>query len=286
VPGFAGLTVERLRDWFAGREHARPNALAEWARLARELAGATPAVFLDYDGTLTPIAARPDLATLDEPMRATLRRLARACAVAVVSGRARPDVEALVAIPEIDYAGSHGLDIAGPRAGRGIHLPAAEQLVPAVAAAAREIRKRTAAIPGVLVEDKTYALAVHYRLVDPPLVPEVERAVDEALGRHAGLVKTGGKMVFELRPAIDWDKGRAVLWLLDTLGLERGDVRPLYIGDDVTDEDAFRSLADRGIGILVAELPRPTGARYSLQDVHEVRALLDRIAARAEREER
>jgi alpha,alpha-trehalase len=110
-------------------------------------------------------------------------------------------------------------------------------------------------------------------------VPEVERAVDEALAGRSGLVKTGGKKVFELRPAVEWDKGRAVVWLLEALDLDGPDVTPLYVGDDVTDEDAFRALHERGIGILVTELPRASAARYSLQDPREVRELLDRVAA-------
>jgi trehalose-phosphatase len=239
--------------------------------------GRTPAVFLDYDGTLTPIVDRPDQAELSPDMRQALTRLARACPVTIVSGRGRDDVEALVGIPGINYAGSHGFDVSAPGAGD-LHLEGTEELVPVVSAAADEIRRRTSRIPGVLVEDKTYAVAVHYRLVDSGLVPEVERVVDEALDSRPELRKTGGKKVFELRPVMEWDKGRAVRWLLGALDLDRADVWAIYIGDDITDEDAFRALEEDGTGILVAELPRPTAACYSLQDVVEVRELLNRIA--------
>lgn len=277
VRGFRGIDVDRLRAWFANRAHARPNALAEWPRLARAFEDGTPAVFLDYDGTLTPIVDRPEFARLPGPMRDTLQRLARAWPTTVVSGRARADVQRMVGLDGINYAGSHGFDIAGPGAGDGVRLDVAEEAVPAVAAAAREIRERTSGTPGVIVEDKTYSVAVHYRLVDEARVPEVERAVDEALENRPELRKTLRKMVFELRPAVDWDKGRAVLWLIDALGLGGPDVCPIYIGDDVTDEDAFRALGDRGAGIVVTELPRPTAARWSLQDVPEVRAFLERL---------
>jgi trehalose-phosphatase len=77
---------------------------------------------------------------------------------------------------------------------------------------------------------------------------------------------------------MDWDKGKAVLWLLEALGLDRPDILPIYVGDDTTDEDAFRALEERGLGIVVAETPRPTCARYSLLDTDEVRELLDRMA--------
>jgi trehalose-phosphatase len=102
--------------------------------------------------------------------------------------------------------------------------------------------------------------------------------VDEALRDRPALSKAGCKKVFELRPAMPWDKGRAVLWLLSELGLDTPDVVPVYVGDDETDEDAFGALENRGIGILVTELPRPTRASHSLQDVEEVGMLLERLA--------
>ena len=89
-----------------------------------------------------------------------------------------------------------------------------------------------------------------------------------------------GKKVYELLPNTDWDKGKAVLWLLEDLHLERGKVRPIYIGDDRTDEDAFRALGRRGIGILVSEEPRPSAATYSLGNPSEVERFLRELVAR------
>ena len=257
---------------------ARPNALAEWPDVARALEGRRPAVFLDYDGTLAPIADRPGRAVLSEAMRETLRRLARTWPTAVVSGRGREDVETLVGLPGLNYAGSHGFDISGPEAGGRLRLEVAEELAPVVEEVSAELGDRTRDIPGALVEDKKYSIAVHYRLVDEGRVGEVERAVDEVLTSRPRLRKSTGKKVFELRPAMEWDKGRAVLWLLEALGLDGPEVLPIYIGDDLTDEDAFRALRDVGIGVLVSERPRPTAARYSLREVDEVRELLERLA--------
>lgn len=115
---------------------------------------------------------------------------------------------------------------------------------------------------------------MHYRLVEADLVPELERMVDRVVGQHSQLSKARGKKVFEVRPKLDWDKGKALEWLLDSLDLVRGDVIPIYIGDDTTDEDAFSAIRDYGIGVVVTEAPRPTAASYALQDPDEVQIFL------------
>jgi trehalose-phosphatase len=88
-----------------------------------------------------------------------------------------------------------------------------------------------------------------------------------------------GKKVYELQPDIDWDKGKTVLWLLQILGLEQANVLPIYIGDDRTDEDAFRAIRDRGAGILVSERPRASAASYLLKDPTEVQQFLRELVA-------
>lgn len=246
-----------------------PSALERLDEIAAGAEGRRLAVFLDYDGTLTPIVARPELATMSEEMRATVRDLARLCRVAVVSGRDRADVENMVSLDSLFYVGSHGFDIAGPD-GRSVQHQHAQRFAAALQDAARELHRGLEGIGGVLIEGKKYAVAVHYRLVRRSDVPAVRDAVDAVAARHPALRKTGGKKVLELRPHMDWDKGKAVLWLLRTLDLDAPDVLPLYLGDDDTDEDAFAALRDRGIGILVADEPRPTHARYLLRDPGEV----------------
>jgi len=225
---------------------ATPQAILEAAGKRRL------AIFLDYDGTLTPIVERPEDAVLAEETRAVLRRLAQRHTVAIVSGRDLKDVRARVGIDALHYAGSHGFDIAGPGGSR-VH-EAARAAEPRLAAAADELVRDTATLPGVQVERKRFAIAVHYRRARDADRDAVQAAVDRALAHHAGLRKTGGKKVFELRPDVDWDKGRAVLWLLRALDLEAA--LPVYIGDDDTDEDAFRALGGRGIGIVVLDAPR------------------------------
>jgi len=118
---------------------------------------------------------------------------------------------------------------------------------------------------------------VHYRLADEEAIPEIEAILDDAIATDARLKKAYGKKVFEVRPDLDWDKGKALLFLLEALGLDGSDVVPFYIGDDVTDEDAFAVLRDRGIGVLVSETPRPTDATYWVQAPWEVYAFFERL---------
>ena len=272
---------------------ALPSALARFDDLAGRLATARPALFLDYDGTLTPIVARPELAVLSPATRDLLERLirqgARPMPIAILSGRGREDVAALVGLPPetgIVYAGSHGFDIAGPGFSYQVGGQVGGGLPEQVARAAEEISTRLAGIAGTLVEDKRFAVAIHYRLVADADLPAVERAVDAVAAAHPELRKSGGKKVFELRPTLDWDKGRALLWILDRLDYSDTEASgalphlPIFLGDDVTDEDAFRAVAGRGgIGVLVADEPRPTAAGYSLRDPDEVRQLLSRLTS-------
>jgi len=237
--------------------------------LLRAAGGRPLALFLDYDGTLTPIVERPEDAVLDERTRVALRLLASRHAVAVVSGRDLEDLRMRVGIDGLAYAGSHGFDIEGPGVRR------VQEASPALQAAA-ELERDTAAMPGVQVERKRFAVSLHYRRARAADVPALDAAVERALARHTGLRRTGGKKIFELRPDVDWDKGHAVLWLIEALGLQA--CLPVYIGDDLTDEDAFRALEGKGVGICVQAAPHPTAANYSLPDPAAVRELLAALA--------
>ena len=229
------------------------------------------AIFLDYDGTLTPIVSRPENAWLSESMRETLRSLAARLPVAILSGRDLDDVRGRVHVDGIVYAGSHGFDIAG--AG-GVRRELGAAYLPVLDAAEMELREALDEIPGAQLERKHFSVAAHYRNVDENDASKVALAADAVAAKHRELRKMDGKKVYELLPDIDWHKGKAVLWLLETLELERGSALPIYIGDDRTDEDAFCALEKRGVGILVGEQPQGTAARYSLNDPEEVERFL------------
>ncbi len=247
--------------------------LSDWKALYQ---GKKPAVFLDYDGCLTPIVKNPEDAVLSPEMREVLHQLAEVCRVAVVSGRDRANVANLVKLDNVYFAGSHGFDITGPDNLKTEPGGAAAAL-PALDEAEKTLLERLQKVPGALVERKKYAIAVHYRNVAEDQVAFVKQTVDNVIGQHSALKIGLGKKVFELKPNLDWHKGKAVLWLLQELKLDRPDIIPVYIGDDITDEDAFVSLRDRGITILVGEHDEQTAAQYRLESVEEVKDFLKEL---------
>lgn len=274
-------TPDSMADNGAVRGAVRPSALAQFDGFAASLGDRRIAVFLDYDGTLTPIVERPDLAVLDDSVRASIRRLAALCPVAVVSGRDLDDVARHVGLDELVYAGSHGFDIRGP----GLRTQIGTEYLTDLDTAETSLKERLSAIGGALVERKRFAIAVHTRRVAPPDKPAVAEAVRDVAAGHPQLRVTGGKEIHELRPNVPWDKGRAVLSLLDRLGLAGVETVPIYLGDDETDEDAFRALAGRGegqgkgrgIGIRVMDPPSPSAAAWSLKDPAEAAVFLERL---------
>jgi trehalose-phosphatase len=254
-----------------------PVSLFEnFQKIKDRVSGKEVIVFLDYDGTLTPIVERPELAVISEEMRSTVQSLAELYKVSIVSGRATDDVRKKVGLKGIFYAGSHGFEIV---------YPTGEVKVNEEARAVRgtidkvhaQLSERLKSVPGALVEHVKYTISAHYRLVSREDFPKVRQAVEETLKENPDLRKTEGKKVFEIRPRIDWDKGKAVQWILGVLNFNKSQLA-IYVGDDTTDEDAFRTLNEgAGFGILVAETPRPSAARYRIKNTEEVRNLLEEL---------
>jgi trehalose 6-phosphate phosphatase len=243
-----------------------------------------PAVFLDYDGTLTPIVDRPEDALISESMRDAVQGLAKRCTVCVVSGRDRPVVQELMGVDDLVVAGSHGFDIWSPEGGEIEHDAAAgsEELLERVTA---RLHEELDSVEGALVEPKKASVAAHFRLVSDEQRAKVEAVVEQLLADHPDELKvTPGKMVFELQPKLDWDKGKAVLYLLEALDLDGDDIVPFYFGDDITDEHAFEALTGNGIGVFVGSADDPevggrtTAADFVLDSTEEVEQFLDRLA--------
>lgn len=261
-----------------------PGIVELWPALARGLPPRRPlAVFLDYDGTLTPIVERPEDALLGEKMREQIAELAASCFVAVVSGRDASFVVEQVGLDSVTYLGSHGFDVVAP-AGRKLPADARarfERFESPLQAAGDALERELAEIEGAQVERKRFAIAIHYRRAAEESLPVIKEAVEREAARHDELVVTGGKKIFELRPAVDWNKGTAVAWVLESFGLADDDTLPAYVGDDVTDEDAFEHLAAEGITVMVVSgESRETRARFTVTDTDQVATLLGLMAAR------
>ncbi len=252
-----------------------PPARPVGVRFGRRLEGPI-AVFLDYDGTLTPIVDDPDEARLATTMRTTIEDLTSVTLVAIVSGRDLEDVRAKVGIDGIAYAGSHGLDILHPDGARQqlatTHLEVLDR-------AQQALEGELGAIAGIRIERKRFAIAVHDRQVDDPAArSRIAEVVARLGGRSPELRATGGKRIHELRPAIDWDKGRAIEALLTALDAEEH--LPIYLGDDLTDEDGFRAVSDRGgIAVLVRgeDDDRPTAADAVLDSPDDAQRFLEEL---------
>jgi len=231
------------------------------------------AIFLDYDGTLTPIVPRPEDAIMSGSMRQTVLDLSKKCTLGIVSGRELKDVKGLVKLDEIIFAGDHGFNIDAPGAAGEKYSPA-EAFLPAIAKAAESIENEVTAIPGAWVEKKTFTLSIHYRQTPDELAGDVEKLVTRQ-AKELGLRLTSGKKVFEMRPNIDWHKGKAVQWLREKLGVDKAFT--IYIGDDTTDEDAFKALDENGLGILVADEPQETAAKAILDSPDDVERFLRQL---------
>lgn len=245
-------------------------------KLFNQILKKQPVFFLDYDGTLTPIVSHPEDALLSDSMRSVLKQLAKISKVAIISGRDKKDVQKLVGLDELIYAGSHGFDISGPD-GMEMQNEKAKKFLSVLDEAEKELKTKLSSLSGSQLERKKFSIAIHYRNAAEDVVPKIKSSVDKVHNQFPNLRKGFGKKVIELQPDIEWHKGKAVLWLMDNLELKREEVLPFYIGDDVTDEDAFDVLQDMGIGILVDDHGHGTKAHYLLHNVKEVEKFLEKV---------
>ncbi len=232
-------------------------------------------LLLDYDGTLTPIVARPEMAACPPGVKTLLRKLRDSprALVAIISGRALEDLKAKVAVPGITYVGNHGLEMENPA---GIHR---KVLSPRRREELGQIRKhleaKLSSLPGISFEDKGPILTVHHRNAPRGSGRIVQIAVEEAVAEDSSRWQIStGKKIFEIHPRIEFDKGKTVRELLHrssgTLPF------PVYLGDDRSDEEAFRAVRDEGITIFVGTDPTSSAASYFLRDPSEVLEFLRR----------
>ena len=231
--------------------------------------------FLDYDGTLTPIRKRPELARVKRAVKSLLGTISRKswAEVFIISGRALRDIKRLVGIKSLSYSGNHGIELRGPRLK--YTNPTAKALRGEIQNSFRALRDRFNS-KKIIVENKTYTLSIHYRLLAPARIPALKKAFMEAtkkLFKNKKIRITRGKKVFEVRPNISWNKGSIVKQILKKRKIKKS--LPIYIGDDITDEDAFRALGRKGISILVGGKHRRTAAQYKLDSPEAVARFLE-----------
>ncbi|XP_061357785.1 probable trehalose-phosphate phosphatase F [Gastrolobium bilobum] len=284
-----------------------PSAIDSFGKIIDRAKNKKIAMFLDYDGTLSPIVDDPDCAFMSEAMRATVKSVASYFPTAIISGRCRDKVFDLVKLTELYYAGSHGMDIIGPFCqspsnnypnctnstdpkGKGITLfQPAREFLPMIDEVFRTLVEITKDIKGAKIENHKFCVSVHYRNVEENNWTTIGQRVHDILKNYPRLRSTHGRKVLEVRPVIDWNKGKAVEFLLESLGLnDWDDVLPIYIGDDKTDEDAFKVLREssRGCGILVSSVKKESNAFYSLRDPTEVMQFLQLLVNWKRQEER
>ncbi|MFQ5966827.1 MAG: trehalose-phosphatase [Acidimicrobiia bacterium] len=250
--------------------------MAEFGSITESL-GVRPGIFCDYDGTLTEIVDDPAAALLSAATRSALHRLAACCPLGIVSGRRLSELKELVGVPGIMYVGSHGLEIVTPD-GELFEPEEAKQVLPDLERAKADLAVALAELPGIVLERKPFSLVVHTRRAKSS---EARRrataAADAYVAGNSRLMIQRGKEVSELRPALDWDKGSAVGFLVGNLAGTTGS-QVLYIGDDLTDESAFRWVRSQGGVAIVVGTSGRTAAHYQLADPAETASFLARLA--------
>ncbi len=254
---------------------------SQWDKIKDYLKGRCIFVFLDYDGTLSPIVEAPDKAVISNESKEILRKLSKkeGCKLAIISGRSLTDIKERVGIKEIIYSGNHGLEVESPKIKYRPEIsPESRKDLDKIRS---ELKEKLKGIKGVILEDKGLALAVHFRQVnkeDVNLIKTIFREVTIIPSVAKKIKIRSGKKVIEAGLPIEWDKGRIVLWLLSRqkFASDGEEVAAIYIGDDVTDEDAFKALQKDGITVLVGR-KKSSYAKYFLKDSREVYDFLEKI---------
>jgi len=257
------------------------HLFSNWKRIERLLKGSDSILLLaDYDGTLTPIVSRPEDAILDNSLRKILRSLAKKKRfyIGVISGRKLDNVKGFIRINGIYYAGSHGLEIKGPDISF-IH-PSCKRFRTYLIEIKNGLYSRVKSIKGAIVEYKKGSISLHYRLVKKNQVKKLKTIFKEVCLPYVkrGRIKiSSGKKIWEIKLPVKWNKGSAVGKILNRVKRGQKKVLPIYLGDDVTDEDAFSFLNKRRAITIFVGKRRKSGARYYLRSPYEVKKFLIRL---------
>ncbi len=243
-------------------------------KIKRSLEGKYIFLFLDCDGTLAPIVNTPDKVIISPETKKLLGSLSQKknCRIAIISGRTLADIKKRFGLKNIIYSGNHGFQIEGPKIKHELAVPLGYKK--ALRRIKTRLKEKLSGIKGVFVEDKKLSLALHFRLADKGQLPFIKTVFHESIILYLlkNKIKVSpGKKILEVRPPLRWDKGKIVLWLLgrQIFALKKENVLPVYIGDDVTDEDAFKALKNKGLTVFVGK-PGNSKADYYLKSTEEV----------------
>lgn len=280
----ADTVVNNLQEFYMNNKRKvkeLPSAMDHIDQFIREMDEHQTLLCLDYDGTLTPIVEDYTKAYLSDEMRQKLKDASKVVSIAIVSGRDLRFIKEKVDLDELYYAGSHGFEIEGPDDFH-YEIKESKEILPILDDAEGKLHEKLNSIEGVEVERKKYAIAIHYRKVKEVDLPQVNKIVNDLVEEYEKLIRTEGKKVIELKPDIDWDKGKAVKVVGNQILSDENAQLVFYLGDDVTDEDAFKVI-ENGFGILVGR-PEDEGyetyANYFLEDVEEVKKFLIKITSK------
>jgi trehalose-phosphatase len=258
------------------KEDTLKHLFEDWETIQKRIQQAqTLFLFLDYDGTLTPIVSRPELALCPIEVKRHLEKMRDLPNVylAIISGRSLEDLREKVGVSDIIYAGNHGLEIEN-RDGRRKKMLSSVR-TRELKRISRNVHNSLKQIPEIFFEEKGPILSVHYRNVPQKFFARISQVLNEELQKWRGRWKmASGKMVFEIRPDVDFHKGKAVKEILKTV--PSPGLLAIYLGDDQTDEDAFRVLKGQGVSVLIGPSGFPSEADFFLRDPIEVQEFLFR----------
>ena len=267
------------------------HLLSAWPDIIQQLKNARHILLLtDYDGTLTNITQRPEEANLPDEIRILLRDLSlqNHLTVGVISGRELTNLQNKVRVNDIIYAGNHGLEIAGPGVNFSNHQ--AEEMKPQLYTIQQILTEALGKIKGVLIENKGLSLSIHYRMVEQNDVKRIADTIDNTIKNidASGKIKVSvGKKVYEIKPDVDWNKGKAIKLIMGKYGRDgiKNVILPIYLGDDTTDEDGFNIIDNYqyGISVFVGEAKHNSTARYYLKSPAEVAVFLNMLLEQARR---
>ncbi|PCI35759.1 MAG: trehalose-phosphatase [Elusimicrobia bacterium] len=252
-----------------------PSALRSFSEIKRLISNAPVLLGLDFDGVLAPIIGNIPRAAAGRPVQQILRKLNRRkkIRIAIVTGRRLGEIKKKIPIPGLAYSGNHGLEIEAGNY-RFLHAKArrAEKIIPALA---DELENALIPFPGAEIERKEISLSMHTRRCTARHAANAHRTALRIISNASQRLRThSGTRVLEIQPNVRWNKGDAFTILHEKIG-----GTPIFLGDDLGDECAFKTANTRGgFGIRVS--PRgDTIARYHIPSQRGVLRFLERIDA-------